>query len=63
MQTSKKQGSENIRKITKVAKHSYAITLPIGIIREWGWKEKQKVELIIDDRKKEIKIRDWKKKK
>ena len=41
---------------------SYLITLPIDIIRRWGWKERQKVELEIDEKNKVIKIRDWEKK-
>jgi bifunctional DNA-binding transcriptional regulator/antitoxin component of YhaV-PrlF toxin-antitoxin module len=52
----------NIRKIAKTAGgSSYAITLPIDVVRRWGWKEKQKVELIIDEKNKVIKIKDWKK--
>jgi len=51
---------KNIRKITKVGKKSYAVTLPIDIIRKWRWKEKQKVELKINEKKKTITISDWK---
>ncbi len=51
---------KNIRKITKVGKKSYAVTLPIDIIRKWHWKEKQKVELEINEKKKKITISDWK---
>jgi bifunctional DNA-binding transcriptional regulator/antitoxin component of YhaV-PrlF toxin-antitoxin module len=50
---------KNIRKITKVGKKSYAVTLPIDIIRKWRWKEKQKVELKINEKKKTIIISDW----
>ena len=60
MQTRRKLNERNIRKITKIAGGtSYAITLPIDVIRRWGWKERQKVELVVDDKKKVIKIKDW----
>jgi len=51
----------NIRKITKIGKKSFAVTLPVEIVRDWRWKEKQKVVLEIDNKKKIIKIKDWKK--
>ena len=53
---------KNIRKITKVGDKSYAVTLPVDIVRRWRWKEKQKVVLEINERKRIITIRDWKKK-
>ena len=62
MKTRRISSENNIRKITKTAGgSSYSITLPIDVIRRWGWKEKQKVELEIDEKNKVIKIRDWKK--
>lgn len=51
---------ETIRKLTKVGKDSYCVTLPVGIIRKFGWKEKQKLQLEVDEKKQEIRIRDWK---
>ena len=57
----KKSEEKNIRKLTKVGKTSYAVTLPIDLVRAWRWKEKQKVVLEIDNKKRIIKIRDWKK--
>jgi len=39
----KKQGETNIRKLTKVGKKSIAVTIPIEIIRELGWRDKQRV--------------------
>lgn len=61
MKTRRKQGEENIRKITKVAGgSSYGITLPIEVIRRWGWKERQKVKLTIDEEERRIVIEDWK---
>jgi len=55
----KKSSKRNIRKLTKIAGHSYGITLPISVIREFGWKERQKLQLKISKRTKEIRIRDW----
>jgi len=39
---------------------SYYITIPIGIIRKFGWKERQKVVVRAKARKL-IEIKDWKK--
>lgn len=39
----KKSTERDIRKLTKAGKKSIAVTLPIEIVRELGWKEKQKV--------------------
>ena len=62
MKTRRKLENRFIRKITKTSSGtSYSITLPIEIIRQWKWKEKQKVVLEIDFKKKIIKVKDWKK--
>lgn len=50
----------NIRKITKVGKGSYCVTIPIEYIDELKWKERQKV--VVTKRGKELIIKDWKKK-
>jgi len=55
----RKMSKRNIRKITKVGGRSYAITLPIEIIRSFKWKEKQKVILKINKKRKTITIKDW----
>ncbi len=55
----RKMSKRNIRKITKVGGRSYAITLPIEIIRSFKWKEKQKVVLKINKKRKTITIKDW----
>lgn len=34
---------KNIRKITRVGKTSLAVTLPIEMAKDLGWREKQKV--------------------
>ena len=49
---------QNIRKLTKLGGHSIAVTLPIEIIRELGWKERQKV--VVKRVGKKIVIEDWK---
>ncbi|RLC34680.1 MAG: hypothetical protein DRZ76_02225 [Candidatus Nealsonbacteria bacterium] len=59
--TRRKIKEKNIRKITKVGGTSYAVTLPLDIIQQWGWKERQKVILKINQRTKTITIKDWKK--
>ena len=55
----RKMSKRNIRKITKVGGRSYAITLPIEFIRSFKWKEKQKVILKINKKRKTITIKDW----
>ena len=57
----RKTSKRNIRKIIKVGGKSYAITLPIEIIRLFNWKERQKVVLKINKKKKTITIKDWEK--
>ena len=59
----KKIGERNIRKLTKIAGISLGLTLPIEIVRKFGWKERQKVKLEINSRNRSILIKDWKKKK
>lgn len=56
----KKQEDRNIRKITRIGNISYGITIPIEVIREFGWKERQKVILKIDTKNRSIVIKDWK---
>ncbi len=38
---------------------SYAITLPIEVVRSWGWQDRQKLKLTIDEKKKRIIVEDW----
>lgn len=56
----RKKPNKNVRKITRVGKRSYAVTLPIDTVRSFGWKEKQKVILKINKKRKTITIQDWK---
>lgn len=39
----KKTGEENIRKLTRIGKKSIGLTLPIELVRELKWKERQRV--------------------
>jgi len=56
----RKINDRNIRSLTKISNgKSYSITLPIGVIREWKWKNRQKLQLKIDRRRKRIIIEDW----
>lgn len=48
---------KNIRKISKSG-NSFALTLPIDVVRDLGWKEKQKV--VATKKGKGILITDWK---
>ena len=50
-----------IRKITKVGGHSYAVILPVEVVKKWGWREKQKVVLDVTKSPKRITIKDWRK--
>jgi hypothetical protein len=57
----KKSGEENTRKLTKIGKRSFAVTIPIEIICQLGWREKQRVK--VKRIKGGIQIRDWRKRK
>ena len=52
-----KQNQESIRKLTKVGQKSYAITIPIEIVREMGLRERQK--LVVKLKKNKIVITDF----
>lgn len=56
----RKLEDKNIRKISKMGGSSYGITIPIEVIRAFGWHERQKVFLKIDSKKKTVLITDWK---
>ncbi len=55
----RKQEEKNVRKITRVGKTSLAVTLPIELVRELGWREKQRV--VVKRIKGGLEIRDWRK--
>lgn len=50
-----------VHKLRRVSTHSYALTIPKDLIDKYGWRERQKIEIIAIDGKPEIVIRDWKK--
>lgn len=58
--TTRKSEDKNIRKLCKIGKQSIGLTLPIEMLRELGWKSKQKV--IATKVKGGIVIRDFKNK-
>ncbi len=52
-----------IRKLTKVGKRSYAVVLPKEIIKSFDWKERQKLIVKVNRKRKAIIIQDWEKEK
>ena len=51
----------NVRSLTKIAGgSSYAITLPIEVVRGFKWRNKQKLQIQVDEKKQRIIIEDWK---
>jgi len=57
--TRRKNINENVRKISRAGKSSLYVTIPIDIVRELKWREKQKV--VVKKKGKTIVIEDWKK--
>ncbi len=55
----RKTEDTSIRKLTKVGGKSIGLTLPIELVRELGWKEKQKVT--VKRVHGGVVIKDWKK--
>lgn len=55
----KKADETNVRKLTRIGKHSIGLTLPIELVRELKWKERQKVK--VKRIKGGLEIRDWRK--
>lgn len=54
----KRMDKRNIRKITKTGGGaSYSIVLPIEMIRQLGWRDRQKV--VVTKRGKTLMIKDW----
>lgn len=52
-------GDKNTRKLTKLGGKSIGLTLPIDMVRELGWKERQKV--VVTRVRGGVLIKDWKK--
>ena len=49
----------NIRKLTKVGKCSYCIALPMDVVKKFKWRERQKLQLKVDNTSKTVTIKDW----
>lgn len=52
-----KSQNKNIRKLSRIGNSSLGLTLPIEIVKELGWREKQKV--VAEKYGEGILIRDW----
>tara|TARA_B100000745_G_C20138149_1_gene390133 strand:- start:965 stop:1132 length:168 start_codon:yes stop_codon:yes gene_type:complete len=50
-----------VRKLTKTGEYSYTINIPKDIVKKLKWRERQKLEIDFDDKKREFKVKDWKK--
>lgn len=51
----------HVRSLTNIAGGaSYSITLPIDAVRAFKWKDRQKLVLEVDEKRKRIVIREWK---
>lgn len=55
----KKENNKEVRKLTKLGGKSIGLTLPIELVRELGWREKQKV--VVKRVRGGVMIKDWKK--
>jgi antitoxin component of MazEF toxin-antitoxin module len=53
-----KTSTQPVRKITKVGGTSYCVTLPLALVRELKWREKQKV--VVTKKGNKLIIEDWK---
>lgn len=53
----RKLEDRNIRKLSKRTNGSYAVTLPVEVIRELKWRDKQK--LVVRRSGKKIIVEDW----
>jgi len=53
----KKYSHKNIRKLSRISKHSYCVVIPKKFIRKLKWKERQK--LVLDLKGKQITIKDY----
>ena len=55
----RKMEERNTRSLTKVARHSFGLTLPVELIRKLGWRPRQK--LTVTPKGKKLIVKDWKK--
>ena len=54
----RKLENKNVRKLTRIGDKSIGLTLPIEMVRELKWREKQRV--VVKKQGKSIIIKDWK---
>ena len=38
---------------------SFAVTIPIDVVRSWGWENNQKLRLTVDEQHKKVTIEEW----
>lgn len=56
----RKLSQRHVRKLARVGGGvSYSLTLPIDVIRQFGWQEGQKITVDVDETNKEIILKDW----
>ncbi len=56
----RKLENENVRSLMRTSGgKSYAVTIPVRMIRELRWEKRQKLELSIDKKNGRISISDW----
>lgn len=55
----RKSTEKNVRKLAKIGKQSVGLTLPIEMLRELGWKERQRV--VVKKVRGGVLVKDWKK--
>ena len=50
-----------VRKLQRSGTHSYSLNIPKELVEEFGWRDRQKLEIVFGGRKHDLTIRDWKK--
>jgi antitoxin component of MazEF toxin-antitoxin module len=55
--TTRKLKDKNIRKLTKVGGATLYVTIPVEMVKQLNWKERQKVVLSLKNKK--ITVQDW----
>ncbi len=54
----RKTDKSNVRSLTRLGRGSIGLTLPIELVRELGWRERQKV--VVKKIRGGVQIKDWK---
>jgi len=54
-----KSGEKNIRKLSKTTRGGYLVRLPIDFVKKLRWRDGQKLDLSIDEKRGKIVVRDW----